>query len=266
MNSNACSECMVCVSVCPSEALTVDMSDFYRMIDHLGEVPSAVLGCRTHPEVRAHEKTFCLGVLSEEHLIGLSVLVHQPIQLNLTKCGDCKNGSIVPILSQRLIQIAARTSIKVSEKIKLVDDEADLEYKEVSYERRLFFKALKNVSVNGYRKMFDGDDPKQIERSYSDKILPLKRRVLIKTLSHVSDEIRKGLLNAYFYNISMDSRCNLCNACVKICPTGALRSNGKEIPKLQFAMTSCIGCRLCEDFCRKKAVQVKKSSSDKTVL
>lgn len=54
----------------------------------------------------------------------------------------------------------------------------------------------------------------------------------------------------------MNDSCNLCNACTKICPTGALRSNGNGAGNLLFSSAFCIGCRLCEDFCRKDSILV----------
>jgi len=255
IDPDACSECMLCVSVCPSEALQINMLDFYSIIARLRKVQSPVLACSVKPDLCAHVKIFCLGFLSEEHIIALSAFLKKPLQINLTKCKDCQNGSIVNILKERFRIVSAKTSIKIHEKIKLVENRTDLNYKEVSLDRRSFFKALKKKSTQEVIELFDKANPGEMDHAYSNKVLPVKRDLLNKALLALSGEIKKKIVTKYFYDVKVDNGCNLCNACVKICPTGALSSR-KEIGELHFSSASCNGCRLCEDFCKRGSIQV----------
>jgi Pyruvate/2-oxoacid:ferredoxin oxidoreductase delta subunit len=48
-------------------------------------------------------------------------------------------------------------------------------------------------------------------------------------------------------------RCNVCNACVNVCPAGALRAGGKG---LLFDYKACIRCYCCHEMCPTGAITV----------
>jgi formate hydrogenlyase subunit 6/NADH:ubiquinone oxidoreductase subunit I len=49
--------------------------------------------------------------------------------------------------------------------------------------------------------------------------------------------------------------CTACQACVAICPIGALRTEQTDVPPV-FDQLLCTGCRLCEEFCLESALQI----------
>jgi Fe-S-cluster-containing dehydrogenase component len=115
---------------------------------------------------------------------------------------------------------------------------------------------LKNLSAQGAKEAFGQLNSGESNLAYSDKALPFKRELLNKTLVFFPQEIKEKIVNNYFYDVKVSDDCNLCKACVKICPTGALRSNRNGAGKMQFSSASCIGCRLCEDFCNKGSIKI----------
>jgi ferredoxin len=226
------------------------------------KIQAPVLSCHVRPGLVAHEKTVCLGFLSEEHLIALLSFLRNPLQINLTECKDCSNDFIVDVLRERLRSVAKKISLNVFEKLRIVENKADLNYEDVSYDRRGFFRALKNLTAREARVLFDDSGGEECALSYSDKALPARRESLNRSFSVLPQDMRQGLLEHYYYDIEVDETCDDCFACVGMCPTGALKSAEEEPDTMLFFNSSlCTGCGLCESFCMKDAIHLKKGFS-----
>ncbi|MDA8213763.1 MAG: hypothetical protein M0Z64_00630 [Nitrospiraceae bacterium] len=260
---NICSECMLCVSVCPSGCFDVKAMDSYSMIARLkrlsNSVPVPVLGCNARADIKTHEKTACLGFLSEDHIIALSVFLEGRLQINLTGCADCRNGFIVDNLKKRMESIAEKTSLDVFEKINLVEDRLELCYQDISLDRRGFFKAIKNLTFLQAANLFENIIPDDNTRSYSAKKVTVRRDLLNRTLRLLPEWNYTQVLDAYYYNFRIDQGCNNCFACVGMCPTGGLKISAKEAgPELTFNSSLCSGCGLCEGFCMNNAILIER--------
>lgn len=262
IHEDICSECMICVSVCPTDVFQIRTMNFYSIIGELRKIQAPVLGCYIRPGLTAHEKTACLGLLSQEHLIGLLSFVQKPLQINLTGCKGCSNGFIVDVLRERLRSVARKTSTNVFEKLRIVENKADLNYADISCDRRGFFKAMKNRTVREALGLLDSTRTEQNTLSYSDKALPYRRELLNRSFSVLPQDMRKGLLKHYYYDIKVDEICDNCFACVGMCPTGALKSaEGESDTMLFFNSSLCSGCGLCGSFCRNDTVRMQKGFS-----
>lgn len=262
IHRDTCSECMLCVSECFSDALGIYTLDFYAMTARLRRIQSPVISCGMKTDLSAHEKTPCLGFLSEEHIIALLVFLPGNLQINLTKCTTCRNGFIVNVLRKRLERIEARIPMKALEKIILAGKSSDLNYEDISYDRRGFFKALKDLSTQKTASLLDDPSNNKPPEAYSSKNLPVKRELLNRVLPVVSGKVYQGLLRNYYYNVTVDKSCNNCFACVAMCPTGALRSYGnKSDTGLLFNTSRCSGCGLCASFCRNNSVLIEEGFS-----
>jgi ferredoxin len=236
--------------------------NFPSIIGRLRKIQAPVLSCNVRPGLAAHEKTVCLGFLSEEHLIALLSSLRKPLQMNLTECRDCRNGFIVAVLRERLRSVAEKTSVNAFENIKLVEEKADLDYQEISHDRRGFFRALKNLTAREAMGFFDNTKGGEHTLSYSDKAVPLRRELLNSSLSALSEGKRKRVLEHYYFDATVDETCNNCFACVGMCPTGALKSAEEDPDTMLFFNSSlCTGCGLCEIFCMKDAIHLKEGFS-----
>ena len=266
ISTGKCSECMLCVSACPSDCFDISRLDFYSLIGKLRKVQSSVtspaLGCRANAKTPSHEKTFCFGFLSEEHIIALVVFINNQLQIDLSGCADCRNSFIVAALEKRIADVEAKTSLIISDKIKIIKNKADLKFDDVSYDRRGFFKALKNVTVMQAAGLFGDEDTGEEMRSYSAKKLPFKRELLNRALKVLPEETRHGLLKNYYYAVNAAETCNNCFACIGMCPTGALKIEDKgDDRELFFSASLCNGCGLCRDFCFNSALRIEKGFS-----
>ncbi len=261
INADKCTECMLCVSACPSGCFTINGLDFYSLTGRLrkvqASVQSPVLGCLSDPKKTAHEKTVCLGFLSEEHIIALYVFLQGPLQIDISGCTDCRNSSIAGILESRIAAVGGKISLPVSEKIRLIRNKAEIDFHAVSYDRRGFFSALKNATFLKASLLFDDDN--EPVHAYSAKKLPFKRELLNRAIKFLPEETQVALFKNYYYNVRITGDCNKCFACVGMCPSGALKiednNTGRE---LFFNSSLCNGCGLCENFCMTGAVGIKK--------
>ncbi|BCB96202.1 hypothetical protein JZK55_11240 [Dissulfurispira thermophila] len=260
---NICSECMLCVSVCPSGCFNVKAMDFYSIISRLkklsNSVPAPVLGCNARADIKAHEKTACLGFLSEEHIIALSVFLEEKLQVNLTGCADCRNGFIADNLKKRMESIAEKTSLNIFEKISLVKDRSELCYQDILLDRRGFFKAIKNLTFLQAVNLLESSATADNTRSYSTKRVTVRRDLLNRVIGNLPEWNYTGVIDAYYYNLRIDEGCDNCFACVGMCPTGALKIGTKEAgPELTFNSSLCSGCGLCEGFCMNNAILIER--------
>jgi ferredoxin len=57
-----------------------------------------------------------------------------------------------------------------------------------------------------------------------------------------------------FADLSINSQCTLCNACVTMCPTNAL---SKDDTKIDFVYGHCIACGMCKQACPEEAIALK---------
>lgn len=55
--------------------------------------------------------------------------------------------------------------------------------------------------------------------------------------------------------IEILDQCNVCGACVEICPLSCLKLNDNEIKVVN--QESCFGCRKCEDVCPLDAICIR---------
>jgi ferredoxin len=61
---------------------------------------------------------------------------------------------------------------------------------------------------------------------------------------------------AFFSPAISPQRCNGCDACLNICPHGALELSAEKTA-IVIDANACTGCRLCEDICDQRAIKIR---------
>ena len=264
IDRDACTGCMLCSSICPTDGLSIQNFNFHAVLAKLKDLPSPVLSCRVVADNQAHIKIPCLGLLSETHLAVMSILLEEPVQLNLTACKKCVNGFVVNNLQKSLFAVAAKLMNSSAPKIKLIEEKADLDFRPISYTRRDFFEALRHMDFPGTIGYSGGSPAGDQPKAYADKAVPAKIKLLNKILPMLPETLKNRVHENYYYYIRVDSNCDQCLACVMICPTGALKigSNGST-GKFLFSSAFCNGCNLCAEFCLKNSIDIIKGFSGK---
>lgn len=253
IDSDKCTLCMVCVSECPADCFDIKGGNFFGSLARLrnmrDSVPWPVLGCNKEAGKDAHEKTSCLGALSDEHLIALITYMDRPVQLNLTACAQCENSFVINTLKERISGIRESTGIDVSEKAVLIENRTDLRFKSVLYDRRGFFNAIREMTLRGASGLLETEE--DIDKSYSRKRVPLKKNILNTSLKALADkDVATRVLREYAFTVTADASCDNCFSCVGMCPAGALKDSRDDSGSgLLFNPSMCNGCGLCRDFC-----------------
>jgi formate hydrogenlyase subunit 6/NADH:ubiquinone oxidoreductase subunit I len=89
--------------------------------------------------------------------------------------------------------------------------------------------------------------------------IPNKRKLLFTILKKIKKPKEyKYLENRYLSFISnkeIDSSCDNCSMCYRICPTTALSSDRKN-SKIEFDALLCVRCHLCHDVCEKDSIKL----------
>jgi ferredoxin len=263
--ANHCSECLLCVSACPSGCFEIEELDFLSVLGALRKirsfVPNPVLGCSRSTSADCHIKTFCFGYLSEEHLIAASVFLEGVLQIDATGCTDCRNGFVIDLLGKKIRSIETKTSLDLVDRLRVIRNKSALDFQALSYDRRGFFKEFKKLTYTKAAGLFRTDDQNKAKMAYSAKTLPFKRELLNRVLAIASEQTRKALLGCYYFTLTATDACDLCFACIGMCPTGALTIANGDDRDLFFSAALCSGCRLCEIFCMRSAVAIENGFS-----
>jgi len=261
-------EAAACVGVCPAEAFslsTFSTTEFFftfleskvRLISPKFNVP-------------------CLSVLSVEHLISLALASAEPVTLDVSAYDA--NSTLFAYIVTTIEEANFILSSFSEKRLESNFDTEGIETPEVSKEkeqtstsRRSF---LENASLRGVLKhkkaldeaveeelflTFDIDD--EMIAKMKDKQLPDKRKILLTTLKHagipeefeILPEEEVGFISQKY----IDETCTNCQICYRICPTGALSSDGK-FSLIQFDAMLCLKCHLCHDVCEPDAIHLQK--------
>jgi ferredoxin len=151
-----------------------------------------------------------------------------------------------------------------------VTEEEKNNNKDKTTSRRSF---LGNVSLKGvvkHKMSFDeaveADELKtfaldiDIISKIKEKNLPDKRKILFTTLKHadVPDtfEVLAEEDVSFTSQKFVDDSCTNCQICYRICPTGALSSDGR-FSLINFDAMLCVKCRLCHDACEPDSIHLQ---------
>jgi len=259
-------EASACIGVCPTEAFS--LSDFSTTEFFFSFLESTI---------RLISPKFnipCISVLSIEHLISLALASEEEISLDLS-IYDLESG-LFRLIEARIEEanfiLSAFSSKVLVTNIDKVDinEEVEKSKEEESTSRRSF---LGNASLKGvvkHKRSFDeaveGDELKtftldvDIIKKIKEKNLPDKRKILLTTLKHAgipdTFEILPEAEVSFISQKFVDDSCTNCQICYRICPTGALTSNGK-FSLIHFDAMLCVKCRLCHDVCEPDAIQLQ---------
>jgi ferredoxin len=256
-------EAAACVGACPTEAFS--LSDFsvteffFRFLESKVRLISSKVNIP------------CLSVLSVEHLISLALASQEPIALDLN--GYEEETQLFDLIEAR-IEEANFILSSFSDKALLTNHETTVD-KEVLEEERLSSRRdfLSSASLKGvmkHKKAFDDAVEAEELEAYEldasmitkikDKYLPNKRKILLTTMKHAgvpkSFEVLPQEEVSFVSQKFVDESCTNCQICYRICPTGALSSNGK-FSLINFDAMLCVKCYLCHDACEPDSIHLQ---------
>ncbi len=256
-------EAAACVGVCPTEAFSLSefsTTEFFftfleskiRLISPKFNVP-------------------CLSVLSVEHLISLALASEETITLDMSAYDEesVLYEQIETRIEEANFVLSSFSSKELTsnmEKIEPIQEDEDKEptsrrsflgnasLKGVVKHKLTFDEAVEAEELNAF-KLDTGTIAKIREKN-----IPDKRKILFTTLKRagIPDvfEVLPEEEVSFTSQKFVDDSCTNCQICYRICPTGALTSNGK-FSLINFDAMLCVKCRLCHDVCEPNAIQLQ---------
>jgi len=255
IDQQKCSGCLLCTSVCPSGSLEQKL-DFTACLAHLSRMPEAVLGCVRTKEA-ANATLACLGGLSEEHLLALCHSLSGELTLNLALCDVCPNNLMIVTLQKRLARLTNAGLLRDGCRIVVAESVNNVRYRAESLGRRDFLLSLRCVLMQGAVEVLsESSSLTERQPAYSGKRVPVRRELL----NRICERIATALADKarYYFNcqIAIFENCTACQACVAICPTGALQHVSPDCSP-EVVLKNCSGCGLCVEFCLDQAIRIR---------
>jgi len=252
-------EAAACVGACPTEALS--LSDFsvteffFTFLESKVRLLSPTLNLPS------------LLVLSVEHLIALAVASEEPIVLDLHYYAKDRVG--LEQMEERIAEANYLLSSFCDKRLESNHTEATTPQvvEDMVASRRAF---LGSASLTGalkqkraFEEAVEAEEPHAFEiaqemiANIKERHLPDKRKILLTTLTRakqpevleVLPQEAVGFISQKFVTAS----CTNCQICYRICPTGALHSDG-NFSLIAFDAMLCVKCHLCHDVCEPDAI------------
>jgi len=249
LSQSDCIECGVCISSCPTEALTIPkFSPLEYIFKNLDKKESILLDCKVDIP--------CLASFSIEHLISLVILKNENIYANF---GSCLNCDIFSKVGEQIdFQIKEANffleTLNIKNRVILENiSKKDIFVKNPDFKRRSIFDS---TIFKRDMRVFESEDIKKAR----DKNIPDRRKLFlmaIKGVEHENNHILHSDDLSFISQKFVDESCTNCQICYRVCPTGALSSDGK-FSLINFDAMLCVKCHLCHDVCDSDSIHLQK--------
>jgi ferredoxin len=230
----------------------------------------------------------CLGRIEETELVALLAAGADRVYLVSGDCQHCENKNGAQAIALIQETLATLLALWGSKNPVLLTDElpetvlvgkggGKLEDSASGLSRRDFFRQIKHGAQSAAASAAAStvlDDPNQpdittrITKVLRDgslpHFIPSRRERLLNYLDALGSPdvtaLRSGYINSRLWGhvtIDVDS-CNSCRMCATFCPTGALSrfEDSDGATGLEHYPADCVQCRLCEDACAPKALEL----------
>jgi Fe-S-cluster-containing hydrogenase component 2 len=285
VSAEKCVTCGLCVSVCPTEAFSVQGPAHADLLRLAAGGRGAVLevACpRRSPIERSRSpagavlRVSCLGWLSPSLLVAMLAQGISNLWLDDSTCADCLTGSAHETIvravetANRLVGLFGRSPgvalytgsperLGTARTLEVWDPRRPV------YSRRDLFTAFRRVATQTAATVADQALPAPAPAKLP-RHLPAHRALLSAALPRLLVEgASAGSVSGLpVGKVEVSPGCTACGLCARICPTGALafaKAQGEY--SLKLSVTKCLGeaCRLCSLICPVQAVGFAKQAS-----
>ena len=256
-------EAAACVGACPTEAFA--LSDFSTTEFFFTFLESKVR--LISPKINVP----CISVLSIEHLISLVLASEENITIDLSSYDV--DSELFRLIEARVDEANFVLSSIGDKQLETNIDKVDTQVQDEEKEETSRRSFLGNASLKGvlkHKKEFDDAVEAEELRSFEldaaviskikEKNLPDKRKILFTTLKRANVPEHFEVLATEDVNFVsqkyVDEKCTNCQICYRICPTGALSTDGK-FSRINFDAMLCVKCHLCHDVCEPDAIHLQ---------
>lgn len=272
-----CTGCGICLTVCPVSAFDLNGARAGQLLSqlasHLRERQDLFVSCQPSTHARTADLILpCLARMDETLLLGALALGARKLCLTRAPCQGCPYPEAAPRYRRMLDRFRAwgRVLPGTCERIVETDEEevwkTQRESKSVGSDRRAFFTWVRSEGVQVMASFLDdfsrGFQNRGSMRSIS---LPIRSRLLpqfLKRLGVQGGEVPYDPEGPFAEILLDEFKCNACEACFQICPTGAIqREGGEDAFRLTMDVSRCVNCSLCLDACVPNALTYRQGLS-----
>ena len=266
-----CVGCGGCDAFCPTAAYDLDDFKPINFIFEFLENDKDILTCKS--------KLPCIVALSVEELLSVALISQKEITADIGGCRDCTIAAKnLPLIKERVEEVNFLLEAMEQTKeiqLKELDIDLDIQKDELSRRELLSKDGLKKAIT--LKQQFENeieasDETLKVNEVTSKDIakirqkdIPDRRSLLLMAMKRA--KVPKTLHTIDIKNISFisqkeldESSCTNCQMCYRICPTGALSSDGKN-SIINFNPLSCVQCQSCHDVCEPNSLTLRKTFS-----
>lgn len=273
LNTEDCLNCLACLPICPAGAYRADdaIPSLLRCANR-AQVDNIDLVCNHHPNpdegVDGSELGIrvrgCLAGLGSATFLSLSLFNFKRITIRNDECESCELHSLHTYIQRNVKQ--AQFFLSNWDECKVEISMAN-NPKTTSAERPLWDADNPPLSRRDLFHFASSQSRLAIARSlnkdvYSSKHpLGQERRRELAAIDQIMEENPANhdfKLEGMGYSLpSISEKCTACEACARICPTGAIRVERDENHfQLLFSPRACIACDICQRICLVSAVKI----------
>ena len=273
-----CTGCGACLTVCPVSAFDLKGAGTGELLSQassrLREQAVLFVSCERSPAARSADLVVpCLARVDEALVLGALALGAQTLRLTRGPCRACPYPEAMPRYRRVLDRVRTwgRVLPGISQRLVEVGEEAALEETiEPSHAtgpgRRAFFRWVRTEGMHLMASFLDEvSQGLHGRKSGKGAAVPLRHRLLpqfLRRLGVKQGEIPYDPEGPYAELLLDEVKCNACEACILVCPTGAIeRREGDEAFCLTLDAGRCVNCGLCLDACLPHALTYRQGIS-----
>ena len=267
-----CVGCGGCDAVCPTAAYDLDDFKPINYVFNFLENDQEIISCK--------QELPCIAALSVEELLSMALIAPHAIKADIAACKECPIAKTnLPIIEERIEEVnflleamEQSKSIAVEE----LDIEEDITPAEVLSRRKLLSKEglKKAVSIKQQleNEVEASDTALKVHEVSNADIAKIKQKNIPDRRSLLLMAMKRAKVPEIFHTIDIadisfisqkdldESTCTNCQMCYRICPTGALFSDGKG-SVINFNPLSCVQCHSCHDVCEPDSLTLRPTFS-----
>ncbi len=265
-----CVGCGGCDAVCPTSAYDLDDFKPINYVFHFLENDLEYITCQSDLP--------CIAALSVEELVSMALISPRQLKADIGTCQECPIATKnLPLIQERIEEVNFILEAMEQQKsitLEVLDSEEESLENDTLSRRELLSKTglKKAVSIKQqFENEVESSDTTLKTHSVTSadiakikqKNIPDRRSLLLMAMKRAKVPERFHVIDvadiSFISQKDLDeSTCTNCQMCYRICPTGALSSDGKG-SVINFNPLSCVQCHSCHDVCEPDSLTLRKT-------
>lgn len=255
-----CSDCMSCVALCPQDAFESSL-DLDTVFSGVRSESQPFITCVRQKKRSNEDITVpCVGIFSKQAITSLLFSRCGTISINLSGCEECCNTSVANSFTRRLGEITDFFRDQNTTTISLLLNSDQVT--DISCDRRAYLSNITSAAINLVSEPFIDSNSTSPKNEGKRRRIPHKVRLIKELLEKTEKKYQDKISSLFQPELIIGDECDCCPLCKGICPTGALSIDRSSEKVLHFNAADCSFCKLCVEFCKKKALTLRAQTSN----